>query len=130
MHPLGDSIVRIRVTGEEPRDYTNVELQCYEDFCGGFLWDSDLKCVFALKARMSRYFQSFSYVFGNGDSTKEKFVTTMIGCREARFLLGHDRLCNMITLHDAILLIDCGKEKIPTTSSRRLSAWPEMRAGR
>ena len=69
MHPIGSSIVRICITGEGPREYTSVELQCYEDFCGGFLWDSDFRYVFDSKAPVSRCLWSLSRAVGNGDSS-------------------------------------------------------------
>lgn len=44
MHPFGNAIVKIHITGAEMRQYIDRQLDCYGDVCGNFVQISGLKC--------------------------------------------------------------------------------------
>lgn len=105
MHPFGNSIAKIYVTGGELRKYIDVNLNCWEDTCGNFVQVSGLNYTFNPKLAKGKRLIDLKYTNGTDVQDSDVMTTCITDYMLAGSALQHNKLFGMTTLNDAVPVV-------------------------
>merc|ERR1719414_28757 len=106
MHPFGNKIVKIYATGKEIRDYIDENLGQVSDFGGCFVQVSGLKYEFDPDQEAGKRVTKLTDADGKDITDDKKFTVAMTDYMLAHSKLSRNKLYNMVTLNDAVPIVE------------------------
>jgi len=105
MHPFGNAVVKIYATGKELHDYITKQLDCYDTWCGNFVNVAGLKLEFNPALPKGSRLVKLMKPDGTEVGNDEKFTVALTDYMLANSPLKNNKLYNMVTLNDAVPLV-------------------------
>lgn len=105
MHPFGNLVYKIYVTGKQLKEYINQSLRCVEKVCGDFVQMSGLKLEFDSKKDPSERLVKLTTSDGKDVDDEKEYTLAITNYMLGNSKLQKNKLYNMGTLNDAVPLI-------------------------
>ncbi|CAE8613777.1 unnamed protein product [Polarella glacialis] len=105
-NPFRSTIVKIYASGREIQDYIEQELECYQHVCGNFPAIAGLNYSFDPSASPGHRLKGLLHPDGAPVSDTHNFTVALTDYQLATSRLKHNALYNMVTLNDAVPLVE------------------------
>jgi len=105
LHPFGNAVAKIYATGAELRKYIDDMLACYDTICGNFVQVSGMRYSFDPAAPAGERVKTFTFSNGTAIEDGQTLTVAITDYMLANSELKHNKLYNMVTLNDAVPLV-------------------------
>jgi len=112
MHPFGNQVAKIYVTGKEFKDYLETSLKCINTFCGNFVQVSGIKYEFDSSKPEGKRLVKLMTLDGKEVADDKEFTCAITDYMLANSKLAKNKLYKMTTLNDAVPLVQAFMEAI------------------